>query len=569
MNFGGTVMMRDITIQLPDAQVATVPFGIKVSTAIKKYCTMCIDAQTYHDDPIVGVLLNNELTSLNAPIETNAVITPVHMFSEYGKRIYRHTLCFLLSMASSRVFPERRIVIGHSLGDGYYYYYDDDLEVTDEDANRLDEKMREIASMNLPIKNLIFSYDDALGFFEKKGITDTATLLSYQNDPKIPLYECDGFIDLAYEPLLPVTSLAEVFEVKAYGGKGILMRYPRQNDLTRIGHFEDNPVLFSIYQEYKKWGSIVAVDCVGKLNRLCEQRMIQEFIQVAESFQDKKISRIADDIAARSSQVRAVLIAGPSSSGKTTFTKKLAIQLKVLGFEPVLISLDNYYNPPSMAPKDEYGKPDLEALEALDIPKINEDLLSLFAGNEVELITYDFVTKNRISTGRYLRLKENSIILTEGIHGLNPGLTPHIPDSQKYRIYISALTQLNLDDHNRISTTDNRIIRRIVRDHHFRGMSAKRTLEMWPSVHRGEKLNIFPYQNNADAAFNSALDYELAALKVYAQPLLKSVKPSDGVYTEARRLLAFLENFYQVPDSLIPTYSILREFIGGSGFHYD
>jgi uridine kinase len=297
--------------------------------------------------------------------------------------------------------------------------------------------------------------------------------------------------------------------------------------------------------------------------------MIQEFIQVAESFQDKKISRIADDIAARSSQVRAVLIAGPSSSGKTTFTKKLAIQLKVLGFEPVLISLDNYYNPPSMAPKDEYGKPDLEALEALDIPKINEDLLSLFAGNEVELITYDFVTKNRISTGRYLRLKENSIILTEGIHGLNPGLTPHIPDSQKYRIYISALTQLNLDDHNRISTTDNRIIRRIVRDHHFRGMSAKRTLEMWPSVHRGEKLNIFPYQNNADAAFNSALDYELAALKVYAQPLLKSVKPSDGVYTEARRLLAFLENFYQVPDSLIPTYSILREFIGGSGFHYD
>jgi uridine kinase len=562
-------MMRDVTIQIAGRKDVIVPFGTKVSTAVRNHTDLMRAEASYHDNPIIGVLLNNELTSLNAPIETHAVLEPVHMFSEYGKRMYRHTLCFLLAMASTRVFPARRLVIGHSLGDGYYYQYDDQEKITDEDANRLDEMMHTIARADYPISNLIFSYDDALGFFEKKGISDTALLLSYQNDPKIPLYECDGFIDLAYEPLLPSTGLVEVFEVKAYGDNGILMRYPRQNNLTRIGHFEDNPVLFSIYQEYKQWGSIISVDCVGQLNRLCEQRKIDEFIQVAESFQEKKISRIADDIALRRSDVRAVLIAGPSSSGKTTFTKKLAIQLKVLGFEPVLISLDNYYNPPSMAPKDEDGKPDLEALEALDIEKINEDLLALFAGEPVEMINYDFITKTRVKTGMFLQLNENSIILTEGIHGLNPGLTPHIRDHQKYQIYISALTQLNLDDHNRISTTDNRIIRRIVRDHHFRGMSAKRTLGMWPSVHRGEKLNIFPYQNNADAAFNSALDYELAALKVYAQPLLKSVKPSDPTYTEARRLLAFLENFYQVPSSLIPAYSILREFIGQSGFMYD
>jgi uridine kinase len=263
-----------------------------------------------------------------------------------------------------------------------------------------------------------------------------------------------------------------------------------------------------------------------------------------------------------------VLIAGPSSSGKTTFTKKLGVQLKVLGFEPIEISLDNYYNPPSMAPLDEDGKPDLEALGALDVEKINEDLLDLFNDRQIELITYDFKTQSRIATGRYLQMAKNSIIIIEGIHGLNPALTPLIPDDTKYHIYISALTQLNIDDHNRISTTDNRIIRRIVRDHQFRGMPAKRTLEMWPSVHRGEKHNIFPYQNNADAAFNSALDYELAVLKIFAQPLLKSVKPSDQTYTEARRLLAFLENFYQIPSHYVPRHSILREFIGGSGFSY-
>ncbi|MGM0432714.1 MAG: nucleoside kinase [Spirochaetota bacterium] len=561
-------MMKDISLQLPDGRTFTVPYGIKASTAISKHTDISLTPTSYQQNPIVGVLANNELLSLNAPMETNAVLKPVRLFSEYGKRMYRHTLCFVLAMASTRVFPKRRLVIGHSLGDGYFFQYEDQLPLSEEDTKKLEEKMQEIARADLPIRNLMFSYEDALQFFEKKGVTDTALLLSYQNDPKIPIFECDGFIDLAYEPLVPRTSLVEVFEVKAYGGNGMLLRYPRQQDLTKLGDFKDNPVLFSVYREHKQWGSIVSVDCVGKLNRLCDARKIDEFIQITEAFQDKKISKIADDIAKRKGSVHAVMIAGPSSSGKTTFTKKLGIQLKVLGFQPVEISLDNYYNHPSLAPKDEFGLPDLEALQALDIEKINSDLLALFKGEKIELIAYDFITKKRLQTGNYLQLNENSIILMEGIHGLNPELTAHIPKAQKYRIYISALTQLNLDDHNRISTTDNRIIRRIVRDHQFRGMSAKQTLEMWPSVHRGEKTNIFPYQNNADAAFNSALDYELAALKVFAQPLLKSVKPSDAVYTEARRLITFLEHFYQISACQIPKFSIIREFIGDSGFTY-
>jgi len=561
-------MMKDITLQLPDGREVTVPFGIKASSVLNKYSDLAAESSSYDDNPIVGVLVNNELLSLSAPMAIHGVIKPVYLFSEYGKRMYRHSICFLLAMASTRVFPKRRLIIGHSLGDGYYYSYDDNLPVSDDDAHALEEEMRRIEAAAHPIRHLLYSYEDALEFFEHKGIADTALLLAYQNDPRIPLFECDGFIDLAYEPLLPNTKLLDRFEVKAYGGTGILLRYPRQKDFTRIGTFADNPVLFSVYQEYKQWGSIVSVNCVGQLNRLCDERKIDDFIQVSESFQNKKISRIADDIASRRGSVRMVLIAGPSSSGKTTFTKKLGVQLKVLGFEPIEISLDNYYNPPSMAPLDEDGKPDLEALGALDVEKINEDLLDLFNDRQIELITYDFKTQSRIATGRYLQMAKNSIIIIEGIHGLNPALTPLIPDDTKYHIYISALTQLNIDDHNRISTTDNRIIRRIVRDHQFRGMPAKRTLEMWPSVHRGEKHNIFPYQNNADAAFNSALDYELAVLKIFAQPLLKSVKPSDQTYTEARRLLAFLENFYQIPSHYVPRHSILREFIGGSGFSY-
>ena len=336
-----------------------------------------------------------------------------------------------------------------------------------------------------------------------------------------------------------------------------------------MGNFSDNPVLFSIYQEYKNWGAILGADNLGKLYQLCEKRQIAPFIQVAESLQNKKISNLADSISKKRSinPLKFILIAGPSSSGKTTFAKKLSIQLRVLGFKPLAISLDDYYRNRKNVPLDSDGKPDLEALEALDIERLNSDLLELSIKGKVSIPQFDFTIAKRKSEGKVVLLQDNGIIILEGIHGLNPDLTPGLPDESKFKIYISALTQLNLDNHNRISTTDNRIIRRMVRDHNFRGTSALETLNMWPSVHRGEKANIFPYQNNADAAFNSALDYELAVLKPYAEPLLKTVKPSDPIYWHAVRLLTFLDNFYPVPANLVPVDSLLREFIGGSIFN--
>lgn len=560
-------MMRDITLQLPEKEPITVAFGRKAYSVIAEHFPEHLEAKSYEDNPVVGVLLNNLLLSLSAPLEVSGSLEPVRLFSGYGKRIYRHSICFLLAAASARVFKDRRLVIGHSLGDGYFYTFDDDLPVTPADAAAIEDQMREYIKQDERISNVLLSYQNTLKFFEQKHISDTALLLSYQNDPVVSLYECDGFLDLAYEPLVPRCGLLERFALMSYRESGLLLRYPRTNDFLSIGSFSDNPVLFEIYQEHKRWGRSVDVTCLGELNRLCDTRRIDDFIQISESFQNKRISKIADMIGAKP-QLKCVLIAGPSSSGKTTFTKKLATQLRVLGYHPIEISLDNYYLPPSRAPKDEEGKPDLEALEALDVQKINEDLLDLLAGKEVDMIKYDFKTHTRTLSGKSLKLGKTSILIMEGIHGLNPRLTERIPDQAKFLIYISALTQLNLDDHNRISTTDNRIIRRIVRDHQFRGMSALRTLEMWPSVHRGEKRYIFPFQNNADVAFNSALDYELAVLKIYAQPLLKSVKPTDGAYTEAQRLLQFLENFYPIPPDKIPERSILREFIGGSGFSY-
>lgn len=560
--------MRDVTVQLPDNKKINVPFGMRASTILRKYTDHNLENTYYDNNPVIAVKINNELSSFSTPLEIDAELEPVELFTESGRRMYRHSICYLLAMASSIVFPERHLVVGHSLGDGYYYHFEDQEAVTDEMVRLLNRKMEDLVKRQLPIVEKFFSYHQAMEYFEKAGFHETALLLSFSNNPKVTVFSCDGYTDIAYEPLIDNTRLLSLFELRKYGKHGFLLRYPRQKNHLKIGTFSDNPVLFSIYKEYKNWGTILGVDCVGRLNSQSEAMQIKPFIQVAESLQNKKISRIADDIFSRKEDAGAVFIAGPSSSGKTTFTKKLGIQLKVLGFKPILISLDDYYRNRRDIALDENGNPDLEALHALDIPKLNSDLNRLFAGDEVELPVFNFKTGEREKQGKLLQLREDSIIIMEGIHGLNPDLTPDIAEKQKYKIYISALTQLNLDDHNRISTTDNRIIRRMVRDHQFRGMSASETLHMWHSVHTGEKHYIFPYQNNADAAFNSALDYELAVLKPYAEPLLKTIKPNDPVYTEAIRLLTFLEHFYPIPPHLVPSRSILREFIGGSDFSY-
>ena len=573
-------MMNQVIVQFNEfssIQSKSYPFGTKILTALKAANVMDHadkSARKYEKNPIVAVLVNNELKSLSDPLEYNCAVSPIRLFSEYGKRMYRHSLCFLFTMAGKIVCPERDMVIGHSLGDGYYFTFSEGESVSEELTDELEDTMRGLAAREISISKIIVAYNEALEWLSNAGRHNSVLLLTYQNKAAVQLYECGNYRDISYEPLLSSTALITNFQLRTYGADGMLLRYPRSDNPLKIGNFSDNPVLFSIYQEYKNWGAILSADNLGKVNQLCEKRQIAPFIQVAESLQNKKISNIADLIAKKRTAhdhdnapfLKFILIAGPSSSGKTTFAKRLSIQLKVLGFKPLAISLDDYYRDRKDVPLDSDGKPDLEALEALDISRLNSDLLELSSSGKVRIPQFDFSIAKRKSEEKELLLPEKGIIILEGIHGLNPELTSGLPDESKFKIYISALTQLNLDNHNRISTTDNRIIRRMVRDHNFRGMSALETLNMWPSVHRGEKANIFPYQNNADAAFNSALDYELAVLKPYAEPLLKTVKPSDPVYWHAVRLLTFLDNFYPVPANLVPADSLLREFIGGSIF---
>ncbi len=551
--------MKEITVTFNNS-TKDYPYGTRVSTVLDDF------RGKIHNTP-VAALVNNELVSLSFKVEINASLQAVTLESPLGIRIFRRTLSFILAMASRQLFPDRALIIGHSLGDSYYYYYNGEAEISDKDINDLSRVMHEIIEADLPIERKVISYAEAISFFKNENQKGTALLLRYRNESKIPIYVCGDFIDLSFEPMLPSSGLVKPFELRNYP-PGFLLRYPNRSTPGTLSPFKDIPTLFNVYKEYKAWGKILNVNCVGRLNRLSENREIKPFIRVAEALQNKKISQIADDIYTRKGNVKVVLIAGPSSSGKTTFSKKLSIQLQVMGFNPVAISLDDYYLPNDQTPRDKDGNPDFEALHALNVELLNKHLLALFAGEEVEIPLFDFKIGRPKEKGKKLRMHKRNILILEGIHGLNPELTSQIPTDTKYKIYISALTQLNLDDHNRIPTTDNRLIRRMVRDHQFRGNSAGDTLRMWPSVRRGEDKNIFPYQNQADSAFNSALDYELAVLRIFAEPLLKTVKPSDEVYTEARRLQSFLYNFSMIPPRYVPAQSILREFIGESDFSY-
>lgn len=554
-------MASEITVTLPSGRSLSVSYGTRVNTLLE-------DGELGSPDrPAVAALVNNEPTSLSYKIEVDATLVPITAESDQGARVVRRSLCFLLTIASRELFPDRKLIIGHSLGDSYYYHFDGLPSVPDAELERLERRMRELVVMRLPIHRTVVSYTQALAYFRERGQEATALLLTYRNENKIPVYVCGEFMDLSYGPLVPDTGLLGTFALDRYD-PGFLLRYPPTGAPGRLEPLRDDPLLFSVYQEYKSWGKILNIHCVGNLNDLVASKEIRDFIRIAEALHNKKIAEIADRIHGRRDAVKIVLIAGPSSSGKTTFAKKLAIQLRVIGFNPVAISLDDYFVSRDRTPRDENGDLDFEALEAIDVELLNRHLLSLFAGQEVEIPEFDFKKGEPKAIGRKLRLPERGILIMEGIHGLNERLTPLVPREQKFTIYVSALTQLNLDDHNRISTTDNRLIRRVVRDYNFRGYSALTTLGRWPSVRRGEDHNIFPFQNNAEAAFNSALDFELAVLKTYAEPLLMTVKPYHPEYAEAHRLLIFLNNFAPIPATYVPDDSILREFIGDSAFKY-
>jgi uridine kinase len=531
-----------------------------------------LDALGVSTSGLAAVSVNNEIRPLSAPLVVNAVVKPVSPATHEGRVVYRASLAFLLGAAAARVFPNRRLIVGHSLGNGYYYHFADGKPACADNSGGLDgltrlkETMTELVKADFAISFYYIAHEEAIALFQKKGQTDTVALLEQRIAAKVPVYECNGWIDLAVGALVPRTGILSVFDIFSYED-GFLLRYPTSSSGGGIGPFEDIPKLFAVYREYKQWGRIVGLHSAGELNRLTAAGNIADFIRIAEAFHAKKLSDAAGKIYALRGDVRVLLIAGPSSSGKTTAAKRIAIQLRVLGMDPLAISLDDYYNPPYMAPKDKDGNPDLECLEALDVPYLNEQLERLLQGDEIILPAFDFKTCTR-REGKRARAGRRTIIVVEGIHGLNDKLTEMIPAQAKFKLYVSPLTQLNLDDHNRVPTSDNRLIRRLVRDHRFRNASASHTLSMWPSVRRGELRHIFPFQNGADFIFNSALDYELAVLKFYAEPLLHTVNPRETAFAEASRLLGFLDRFTPILPQAVPAESILREFIGGSGFKY-
>lgn len=554
--------MQKVKVKLPDGKTIECPSGMTLREISYK------EKLSRGDYPFIAMRVNNKIHSLAAPVTYDCTIEPVELDCTDGLRIYRKSLSFLLEMASKEVFPELNLKISHSIGSSIYYYFDNYGDIEEKKLKKLNERMREIVQASYPIDIQKVPYSNAVDMFRDFNQPETKLLLEGMNSSSVSMNLCNGFFAPLFTPLVDNTSILSYFELMKYQN-GFLLRYPGSKAPREIKPFEDRPLLYSIYEEYKSWGKILNVNCVGQMNLLTTQKKeIQHFIRVSEALHNKKIAHIADEILQRKGDVKVVLIAGPSSSGKTTFTKKLAIQLQVVGFNPIMVSLDDYYRPKDQVPVDEFGKADLEALEALDVPLLNRNLIDLFQNKEVEFPVFDFKFGGRRETGRNLKMDERSILLMEGIHGLNERLTPEIPASRKFKIYLSALTQLNIDDHNRIATTDNRIIRRMVRDHNFRNYNALNTFKIWPSVRRGEENNIFPYQESADSAFNSALDYEISVLKVYAEPLLQSVKPSSTEYSDASRLLDFLSNFAPIPSYLVPEDSILREFIGNSSFKY-
>ena len=516
-------------------------------------------------DEIIALKVNNQIVSLSAKIDINAIIKPVFLNSKDGSAIYRRSLCFVLAASARKLFPNTRLLVGHSLGYGYYYTIDD-KKVTKEDIASLENLMKSYIEKNFKISDSYISYADACSLLEENGLFETRKQLTLRCPPKLQVNTMGDFSDLYFGPLTQSTGILKVFELKPYDD-GFLLRFPTHQDHSKLTNFSDNPKIFEIYKNYKQWGKRINVTSSASLNQMIINGKINDFIDIAETFQAQNYAKVAHQIHERQN-IKVVLIAGPSSSGKTTSAKKLALQLQALGYNPKIISLDCYYVGRDKNPKDENGNYDYECLEALDIQLINQNLNDLFDGKEVEIPSYNFDLGQRYYTGNKMTLNKNDILIMEGIHGLNDKLTPYVDPKLKFKIYLSALTQLNLDDHNRIPTSDNRLIRRIVRDSKFRGKPAAETISMWESVQKGERLHIFPFQNNADAVLNTALDYELPVLKVYATPLLRSVTPEQEEYSEACRLLRFLDNFNEIPENYIPKQSIVREFIGGSSFHY-
>lgn len=514
--------------------------------------------------------VNHKTEGLNYPLFMPKMVNFIDEGNPSGQRMYVRSLCMVLAKAVHDLYPAASLCIEHSIAGGYYATIDRQTADAATVA-AVKRRMEEIIAADIPFVRSTKLTTDVIKLFRNAGMADKVTLLETATDLYTTYYSLEGFVDSYYGDLVPSTSYVGVFDLVPYESGLLLLPPDFDGDRTKPAGINPQPKLFKAFTDYIKLNKTVGVGSVGMLNKaVADKSNVGMLIAVAETIHDKKIGAIADQITERFRQggARVVLVAGPSSSGKTTTTKRLSIHLLANLVRPQMISLDNYFVDREHTPHDENGDYDYESLYALDIEQFNKDLIDLIAGKEVAMPSYDFTTGKRTYKGNKLRLDDNSILLMEGIHGLNPELTASIPDEMKYKVYVSALTTLNIDNHNWVPTTDNRLLRRIVRDFKYRGTSALDTIRRWPSVRRGEGKWIFPYQENADAMFNSSLIFELGVMKDFAEPILKQVPHNVPEYAEAYRLLSFLSYFNAIPNRQIPATSLLREFLGGSSFKY-
>ena len=514
---------------------------------------------------VLAATFNNEYKNLAFSIEEDGKIELIDTSSSEGMKVYRRTLLYIVGKAFEKICPNKKMEVNYQLSNSMFCDLMDE-EVTDEFIEKLTQEVRQIVKDDLPIKQVIMNREEATKFFNETQSSKGRLQLDLEDNQEIFMYYCEDYYNYCYGTLANRTGVTKIFEIVRYND-GFLVRYPSQKDPERMPKFVKNKKLAWAMEEYDDINKILKIERVYRINEAIKEGNVKDIILLAEALHEKKIAKMADNIA-KNKNIKMVLIAGPSSSGKTTFAQRLGIQLKLNRIKPVTISVDNYFVERKDTPRDENGEYDFECLEAIDLELFNDHLTKLLNGEEVEMPEFDFYEGTKRYNGKKLKLEKDEVLVIEGIHCLNDKLTSKIPAEQKYKIYISALTVLNLDRFNRISTTDTRLIRRIVRDHQFRGYSAKHTISTWNKVNDGEKKNIFPFQEEANFIFNTSLVYEIGALKPIVMPLLEEITKEDKEYAEATRLINMLKYFEEIPKEYVPNNSLLKEFLGGGDFKY-
>ena len=514
----------------------------------------------------VSARVNNKVEGMHYRVYNSKDVEFLDMTTASGSRAYTRTLFFVLCKAVQDIYPATDVVIDIPVSNGFYVDIRLGRPVVDEDVNIIRRRMQEIIDAGMPIRRFTVPTEDAITLFQEKGDVEKVKLLKTSGSIYTTYYKIGEYVDYYYGTLLTNTSQLYLFGLEKYYD-GMLLRIPSLKNPDELGEMTRQDKMFDIFKEHHRWQEILGIRTVGDFNQAIEAGHATDIINISEALQEKKLAKIAEDIAQRKG-VKLVLLAGPSSSGKTTSCKRLSIQLAVNGLKPLQISLDDYFVDRDKTPKDENGEYDFESIYALNLDLLNDQFNALFRGEEVDLPKYDFPSGKSIKSGKKLKLEPNNVLVVEGIHALNPELTAHVPEEQIFRVYASALTTILLDNHNYIPTTDNRLLRRIIRDYKYRGVSAQETIRRWPSVRSGENKWIFPFQENADAMLNTAMLYELSVLKMQAEPLLQQVPENCEEFAEAYRLLKFLKYFKGIPYNNLPPTSLLREFLGGSSFHY-